>query len=93
LTWIGWIIAIIIHSNNKSEIGAYHLRQSLGILLTGVVLCFVLWIPILGWIVSTVGFIALLVFWIMGIISAVNGEMKPVPVLGEFYQKTFSGIN
>lgn len=93
LTWIGWIIAIIIHGNNKSVFGAYHLRQSLGILLTGVALGFVSWIPFLGWVVGFLGFIMLLVFWIMGLISAVNGEAKPVPILGEFYQKTFSGIN
>ena len=37
--------------------------------------------PVLG--------IAFLVFWIMGIIAAVNGEMKPMPVVGPLYQQWF----
>lgn len=86
---IGWIIAIIVHGNGKTSLGAYHLRQSLGIMLTGLVGSLVFWIPILGWALA----IGLLVFWILGLISAVNGQEKPVPVLGAFYQKTFAGLN
>lgn len=86
---IGWIIAIIVHGNGKTSLGAYHLRQSLGIMLTGLVGSLVFWIPIVGWALA----IGLLVFWILGLISAVNGQEKPVPVLGKFYQKTFAGLN
>ena len=28
---VGFVIALIIHNNNKSRFGAYHLRQSLGL--------------------------------------------------------------
>jgi uncharacterized membrane protein len=33
--------------------------------------------------------ICLLVLWIMGLISAIKGEMKPVPLMGPLYQKWF----
>ena len=46
-------------------------------------------VPILGWIVGFIGWIALLVFWVIGLIGAINGQMKPVPLLGEHYQKWF----
>ena len=41
LTIIGWIVALILNSNNKSDLGSFHVRQSLGIILTGFVLGFV----------------------------------------------------
>ena len=83
---IGWIIAFVLHQNDKTEIGAYHLRQSLGLNLLGLILAF---IPIIGWILSLLVF----VFWILGLVSAVQGEMKPVPLLGDFFQDIFKGID
>jgi len=32
------------------------------------------------------------VLWIMGLIYAAQGEKRTVPVLGEFYQNLFKGI-
>ncbi len=91
ITLIGFIVAIIIHSNKKTRIGAYHLRQSLGLLLTAIALMiggFVFaFIPLIGWLVSLAMWVALLVLWVMGLMAAVNGEFKPVPVLGEHFQK------
>jgi uncharacterized membrane protein len=45
-------------------------------------------IHLLTWIVQ----LAIFVFWLLGLISAVQGEMKPVPVLGEQFQEWFKGI-
>jgi uncharacterized membrane protein len=89
LTLIGFIAAVIIHGNKKTRIGAYHLRQSLGIMLTGfaVGLCWI--VPFIGWIAGFIGWILILVLWIMGLIGAINGQQKPVPLLGEHYQKWF----
>jgi uncharacterized membrane protein len=81
ITLIGFIAAIVINSNKKTQLGAYHLRQMLGLFVTGIV-CI---IPLLGILI----FLFLFVLWIMGLISAVKGEMKPVPVLGAMYQKWF----
>jgi uncharacterized membrane protein len=81
ITLIGFIAAIVINSNKKTKLGAFHLRQMLGLYLTS----FVCIIPILGWILA----IAIFVFWIMGLISATKGEMKPVPLLGGLHQKWF----
>lgn len=85
ITLIGWIIALIMHSNNKTEVGAFHLRQMLGLMLTSLVLTF---IPILGWILN----IGVFVLWILGLIAATQNSTKPVPLLGNFYQNVFSFI-
>jgi len=92
LTLIGFIIAAIIHSNKKSALGAYHLRQSMGLILSSVVLSMVGMIPILGWLVLILGMIFLFVLWVMGLIFAINGQAKPVPLLGPLFQQWFGTI-
>ena len=90
---IGFIVAYVMHSNNKTTLGAYHLRQALGIMLTGLVIYVVLLITIVGILAIPFVGIGILVLWIIGLISAINKQEKPVPLLGAFYQKTFAGIN
>jgi uncharacterized membrane protein len=84
LTLIGFIVAIVLHSNKKTKLGAFHLRQTLGLFLTSLLGI----IPILGWILL----IVLVVFWVMGLIAAINGQMKPMPVVGPLYQKWFGNL-
>lgn len=91
ITLIGWIIALIMNNNNKTALGSFHIRQSLGIMCVAVVLSIVagfIGIWLLTWIIQ----LAVLVLWLLGLISAVQAEMKPVPVLGEQFQDWFKGI-
>lgn len=88
---VGLIIAFILHSNNKTELGAFHIRQSIGIILLALVVLIpvvVIGIKILIWIAQ----LAVLVLWILGLVGAIQGEKKPVPVLGEQFQDWFKGI-
>lgn len=101
ITLIGLIIAFVLHNDdkNKSELGAFHLRQAIGIFVSGIALSLAqfifVFIPFLGWLInaaSIICMIALFVFWILGFISAINQEKKEVPFVGAFYQNLFSGI-
>lgn len=101
ITLIGLIIAFVMNGDqkNKSELGAFHLRQALGIYLTSfsmmiASLIFIM-IPFIGWIISiliNLCYIGIFIFWIMGFIGAINENKKPVPVLGDLYQNLFKGI-
>lgn len=91
ITLIGWIIALVMNNGNKTALGSFHVRQALGIMCVGVLLSIISMIIDLGmlsWIIN----LAILVLWIIGLISAVQGEMKPVPVVGEKFQDWFKGI-
>lgn len=101
ITLIGLIIAFVMHNDdkNKSELGAFHIRQSLGISLTAIVLSIAqfifVFIPIIGWIINAVisiSLVGLVVFWILGLVAAINQEKKEVPLIGGFYQNLFQGI-
>ncbi|MGD0744467.1 MAG: hypothetical protein ABSA45_04850 [Verrucomicrobiota bacterium] len=105
LTLIGFIVAIIIHSNKKTMLGAYHLRQMLGFIITVFVgwICVAVMMFVLLFVLAFMkSFLALLipliyfafgvslfVLWIMGFIAAINGQMKPMPVVGPLYQQWF----
>jgi len=95
LTLIGFIVAIVIHSNKKTALGAFHLRQGLGLVVTAIALgvggFLLMFIPIIGGLAVMAAWLAFLVMWLMGLIAAVNGQQKPMPILGEQYQKWFAG--
>ena len=92
LTLIGFIAAVIIHSNKKTKLGAFHLRQMLGFMLSWFAIIILLIIPIIGWILIPVFYVCMFVLWIMGLIAAINGQMKPMPVVGPLYQKWFGTL-
>jgi len=92
VTFIGWIVALVLNSSKKSELATFHLRQSLGIILLALVSGFAFIVPLLGWLVGWAGYILTFVLWIIGLISAVNGEQKEVPVLGDKFQEWFKGL-
>ena len=96
---IGWIIAYVLFNSNKSKLAAYHIRQSLGLMIIAVVLYIVmiifLFIPVLGWIISILIYISLIgvfVLWVIGLVSAINGQEKPVPIVGVKAQEMLAGI-
>ncbi|MFT3846138.1 MAG: hypothetical protein QM725_13870 [Lacibacter sp.] len=98
LWWIGWIISFVTSNstNPKPPLIVFHLRQSFGLLIIQAVL----WILNMMMLFSFSGWywlnmilsIGLLILWILGLISAVQGEEKPVPLLGEQFQQWFQFI-
>lgn len=102
-TIIGWLIAYFaMHKENKTELGSYQLRQTLlfaivstvlgwglGILLTGIIIS--TGVAAFG-IIATLVQIGLFILWIIGLIGAINGQKKPIPLIGEKAQTLFPGI-
>lgn len=98
LTIIGFIVAIVLHSSKKTALGAFHLRQTLGLFITALVIwipCMIIsMIPVVNLVMFLLGpavMIGLFVLWIIGFIAAINGQQKPLPVVGEYYKKWFAG--
>src|SRR5690554_3324825 len=92
LTVIGLIVAFVLNNEKKDHFSAYHIRQSLGLVLTSIALSLINVIPILGWIISLIGAFVLLYMWIVGLLNAINGKEKPVPILGEKYLEWLKSI-
>lgn len=91
ITILGFIAAIIMHQGHKTRLGAFHLRQMLGMVLTAVAGAVLGAVPVLGWIAWPLVVIGLFVLWAMGLLAALRGDLRPVPVLGVHYQRWFAG--
>ena len=92
LTIIGLIAAIVMNKDPKNQFTSYHIRQSLGLCITGFVLAVIGIIPFIGWLISIFGTLFIVILWILGLINALNGQEKPVPVLGKKYLEWFKNI-
>lgn len=110
LTPVGWLIAYFaLYKDNKSSLAAYHLRQSLAIMILWVALGilgqmfmvfagvlmiqhYTFWMmPIVTWATSLLG-LGVFVLWLIGFIAAINGEEKPIPIIGPKAQAIFHGL-
>ncbi|HMU98389.1 MAG TPA: hypothetical protein PLJ37_07960 [Chitinophagales bacterium] len=92
LTIIGLIIAFVININKKSTFASYHIKQAIGLTLTGFTLSIIERIVHNGFILGVLS-LGLLVLWIMGIVNAITEKQKPVPLLGEKYEEFFKNLN
>ena len=90
LTLVGWIIALVMNQSDKGPNTSFYLRQMLGITVLGLV----------GWLLgmTPVPFLSLafsilvLILWILSLVSALSGQQKPLPVVGEMFQQWFKSI-
>lgn len=92
ITIIGLIIAFVMNKEKGYTLVSFHIQQSLGLTLVGIVLGIVSLIPVIGWIAYILGFIILLYMWIVGLMNAINHKFEPVPFLGEKFTDWFKNI-
>lgn len=90
ITLIGWIVALV-WNKPKSESASFHIRQSLGLMLMLAAGKFVDAVP-MGGMISKGLAVGTFVLWIIAFISALQGEQKPVPVVGEYFQDWFKQL-
>lgn len=96
ITIIGWVVSYLEFKKRteKSALVNYHLGQSLGLILSSVVLGIVLSIVVgiipslyfLGYLLS----LATLILLLLGIVTANSGVMKPLPLVGKFFEGRFN---
>lgn len=93
ILFIGVFIAMSMNSGEeKNSFASFHIRQAIGLSFTFISLGLIIsnfdspMISISMW-------IFLSVLWTYGIFSAINGQIKPTPLLGNYFQKWFSSIS
>jgi len=93
LSYLGilWLIPMLTLKENP--FAKFHVKQGIILTLAWVawgVLWIIWWIPIIGWLLSTVVAVALLVLAIIGIIKSLGGEYWKLPWgLGALAEKWF----
>jgi len=88
ITFIGTIIAFVLNQNKKNSFTAFHIRQAIGLVLLSFAIGLLeRYISFSGlhWLLN----MGVFVLFILGLISAAQGEEKPVPLIGEYFQEWF----
>lgn len=84
------VVPLIMRNNSFS---LYHAKQCLLLFIAFVVSSLVNAIPCFGQIVWLVAWVFLVVLDVMGLINAIKGELKPVPLVGNWAEDWFKGIH
>ena len=92
ILFVGVLIAMSMNSENKNSFASFHIRQALGISLTFICLGLII-SNFDSLMISAPMWISVSVLWSYGIFSAINGSTKPLPLLGNYFQKWFKSIS
>ena len=92
ILFVGVLIAMSMNSESKNSFASFHIRQALGISLTFISLGLII-SNFDSLMISAPMWISVSVLWSYGIFSAINGTTKPIPLLGNYFQKWFKSIS
>lgn len=90
MTWIGTLIAFIMNNQKQNSFAAFHVRQMIGLTLFSFLNGFLA--RYYGTNVFAIIGIGLFILWIIGLIGAINGEEKRIPIFGDVFQEWFKNI-
>ena len=86
LSIIGFLIVILAKKDNKFAM--YHAKQSLVLFIVYIIGWVILvFIPFLGWGLMPIWWIIMVIFTVIGIINALTGKQKPLPIIGKYATK------
>ena len=81
LAYIIFLVPLI--AAKESPFARFHTNQGLLVILLYIASSVIMIIPILGWIVGFVGYFFAFVCMILGIVNAIGGKMKDLPLIGK----------
>ncbi|MFW6149883.1 MAG: DUF4870 domain-containing protein [Atribacterota bacterium] len=87
LSYIGILCLVPLLGRKENKFTQYHAKQGFVLFIAEIATILIAWIPIIGWFIGMIAWIVWLVLSIIGIMNVVNGEKKPLPVLGQFAKK------
>ena len=95
ITIFGWLY-VYLTAKEKDAFLKYHLRQSLGLFVAGLLVGFAIgivaaFIPTLALLSMAIGILNLMLM-IIGAINASNGVEKPLPIIGKIFEDKFSFV-
>ncbi len=82
LAYILFFIPLLAAKDSK--FARFHANQGLVLFLGGLISSVVAVIPVIGWIIAPIAGLAVTVLAVLGIINALNGKAKELPLIGKF---------
>lgn len=89
LAYLGILVLIPLLAKRDSPYAQFHGKQGLLLLLGWIAASVIGTIPLLGWVVAPICVIILFVLLVIGVINALSGRVKELPLIGN-YAKHFN---
>ena len=84
LSYLGFLFLVpLLSGYKKDKFVNFHLRQGIVLFIVDVIASFIMWIPVIGWLLG----LFLLVLSIYGFIQALTGKKWPLPYIGQYAEK------
>ena len=88
LCYFGILVLIpLLTDAKKDPYVKFHIQQGVVLLVAGIANSVISVVPILGWIVGFVVWIILLALFVIGLINALTGKEKELPIIGRYGEK------
>lgn len=88
LAYFGILFVVPLLAAPQSKFARYHANQGCVLFILAfawaIVTIILLFIPVLGGIISALGSLVVIALFVIGIINAANGKAKELPVIGQF---------
>ena len=89
LAYLGILIIVPFLTDAKNDpFVKFHIKQGLVLIIAWIIMWFFQWfiifIPIIGWLFSSVLWLGIVAFIIIGIMNAASGKTKELPIIGQF---------
>ena len=65
----------------------FHVKQGIILFVAWILVTIFSMVPIIGWMLGPILWVALLLLLLVGILNAVNGEKKELPFIGQYADK------
>ena len=91
ITIVGTIIAYFMNMEEKNEFASFHIRQAFGINITFYLIGALMGLFDQVFIIGAF-YLFFIVLWGYGIITAIQGQTREVPILGALFQKFLSTV-
>ena len=89
LTIIGFIVVYLTKKDSKYAM--YYAKQGLVVgiawFAVAIVSAFLAWIPVIGWLISSLAWLLVVILWFISWINALSDKMKPTPIIGQWADK------
>ncbi|MBW8198451.1 hypothetical protein [Flagellimonas abyssi] len=92
ITIVGCLIAITMNIEEKNEYARFHIRQAFGIHVLFHALAILMTYAGYAYLAIPV-YLFYFAIWIFGFLQALNDKLKPLPIVGKYFQKWFTFIS
>ncbi|MBI5147949.1 MAG: hypothetical protein HZA37_02250 [Parcubacteria group bacterium] len=88
IAYLGILFVLPLLLKKNSPYAQYHARQGLVLFVFAMIWGILGAVPFIGWfVIMPLGAILLFVLWLIGVVNALSGKAKPLPLIGGLAEK------